>query len=395
MVFITVRQSPFYHQMSLEEYLFQNFESPVLINENTANTRTYQCRAVSPKFLDKVNVEGLIAKLKKFNDSTAELRKENRESLYTTFYIPKKSGGLRKINAPKPDLMDALRRLKRIFEDDFHALYHTSAFAYIKDRCTVDAVKRHQSNESKWFGKLDLHDFFGSTTLRFVLDMFSMIFPFNEVVKRQDGKVALETALELAFLDGGLPQGTPISPTITNIMMIPIDFELNKSFRNLVVAESNHTTDGENCVDTTAQAFVYTRYADDFIISSKYHFDIKKVEENVVRVLNKYHAPFSINTKKTRYGSSAGSNWNLGVMLNKDNEITVGHKNKKRFQAMLYNYVTDRRNGVSWSKEDLMTLHGLYSYYKMVEGDVIDAIVKHMNEKLDVDVIALIKGDLR
>lgn len=42
-----------------------------------------------------------------------------------------------------------------------------------------------------------------------------------------------------------------------------------------------------------------------------------------------------------------------------------------------------------------MTLHGLYSYYKMVEGDVIDAIVKHMNEKLDVDVIALIKGDLR
>lgn len=395
MVFITVRQSPFYHQMSLEEYLFQNFESPVLINENTANTRTYQCRAVSPKFLDKVNVEGLIAKLKKFNDSTAELRKENRESLYTTFYIPKKSGGLRKINAPKPDLMDALRRLKRIFEDDFHALYHTSAFAYIKDRCTVDAVKRHQSNESKWFGKLDLHDFFGSTTLRFVLDMFSMIFPFNEVVKRQDGKVALETALELAFLDGGLPQGTPISPTITNIMMIPIDFELNKSFRNLVVAESNHTTDGENCVDTTAQAFVYTRYADDFIISSKYHFDIKKVEENVVRVLNKYHAPFSINTKKTRYGSSAGSNWNLGVMLNKDNEITVGHKNKKRFQAMLYNYVTDKRNGVSWSKEDLMTLHGLYSYYKMVEGDVIDAIVKHMNEKLDVDVIALIKGDLR
>lgn len=395
MVFITVRQSPFYHQMSLEEYLFQNFESPVLINENTANTRTYQCRAVSPKFLEKINVDGLIAKLKKFNDSTAELRNENRESLYKKFYIPKKSGGLRKINAPKPDLMDALRRLKRIFENDFHALYHTSAFAYIENRCTVDAVKRHQSNESKWFGKLDLHDFFGSTTLSFVLDMFSMIFPFSEVVKRQDGKVALETALELAFLDGGLPQGTPISPTITNIMMIPIDFELNKSFRNLIVAEPNHTTDGEKCADTTAQAFIYTRYADDFIISSKYHFDIKKVEENVVRVLNKYHAPFSINTKKTRYGSSAGSNWNLGVMLNKDNEITVGHKKKKRFQAMLYNYVTDKRNGVSWSKEDLMTLHGLYSYYKMVEGDVIDAIVKHMNEKLDVDVIALIKGDLR
>lgn len=49
--------------------------------------------------------------------------------------------------------MDALRRLKTMLEEDFHVLYHTSAFAYIKKRCTVDAVKRHQKNESKWFGK--------------------------------------------------------------------------------------------------------------------------------------------------------------------------------------------------------------------------------------------------
>lgn len=386
MVFITVRQSPFYHQMSLEEYLFQNFESPVLINENTANTRTYQCRTVSSKFLDKINVDGLISKLKRFNDSTTELRKENRESLYKTFYIPKKSGGLRKINAPKPDLMDALRRLKRIFEDDFHALYHTSAFAYIQNRCTVDAVKRHQNNESKWFGKLDLHDFFGSTTLEFVLNMFSLIFPFSEVVKVPDGKEALVTALELAFLDGGLPQGTPISPTITNIMMIPIDFELTKAFREFQVG-----VPGEK----KTQSFIYTRYADDFIISSKYDFDVRKIEEFVVNTLEKYNAPFTINAKKTRYGSSAGRNWNLGVMLNKDNEITVGHKRKKQFQAMMYNYVTDKRNGVEWTREDLMTMYGLYSYYRMVEKDVIDAIVKHMNDKLNVDVIALIKGDLR
>ena len=276
--------------------------------------------------------------------------------------------------------------LKRIFEDDFHALYHTSAFAYIRDRCTVDAVKRHQSNESKWFAKLDLHDFFGSTTLEFALKMLSMIFPFSEVVKLPEGKVALETALELAFLDGGLPQGTPISPTITNIMMIPIDFELNKSFREFAIDEIS---------EANTQSFIYTRYADDFIISSKYNFDVRKIEEHVVEVLNKYGAPFTINEKKTRYGSSAGRNWNLGVMLNKDNQITVGHKKKKQFQAMMYNYVADKRNGVEWPREDLMTMHGLYSYYKMVEGDVIDAIVKHMNEKLNVDVIALIKGDLR
>ena len=35
-------------------------------------------------------------------------------------------------------------------------------------------------------------------------------------------------ALELAFMDGVLPQGTPASPLITTIMMIPIDFCLNR-----------------------------------------------------------------------------------------------------------------------------------------------------------------------
>ena len=265
--------------------------------------------------------------------------------------------------------MDALRRQKTMYEEDFHVLYHTSAFAYIKHRCTVDAVKRHQANESKWFAKLDLHDFFGSTTLDFVMSMFSMVFPFSEVVKIPEGK---------AQLDGGLPQGTPISPLITNVMMIPVDFKLTKAFRNY-----------------EKQRFVYTRYADDFIISSQYDFDVHEVEKMVVDTLKDFGAPFSINASKTRYGSSAGRNWNLGVMLNKDNEITVGYKKKRQFQSMMYNYISDKRNGVAWPREDIMAMQGLHSYYRMVEPEAIDAIVRHANEKLGVDVLLTIKEDLR
>ena len=104
--------------------------------------------------------------------------------------------------------------------------YHTAAFAYVKKRSTVDAVKRHQKNSSKWFAKLDLHDFFGSTTLDYAISMFSMVFPFSEIVKEPQGEEALRTAMSLAFLNGGLPQGTPISPLITNVMMIPVDFKV-------------------------------------------------------------------------------------------------------------------------------------------------------------------------
>lgn len=378
MVYITVMQSPIYHQMTLEEFLFQNFQAPTILNTNVSNTRTYAYETVSEHFTSRIDTDALIRKLVRFNDQTEALRAQERSTLYETFHIPKKSGGLRRIDAPKPELMNALRNLKTIFEEDFHALYHTSAFAYVKNRCTVDAVKRHQKNNSKWFGKLDLHDFFGSTTLDYVIKMFSMVFPFSEIVKFPNGEAELRKALDLAFLNGGLPQGTPLSPLITNVMMIPVDYKLANAFR-----------------DFDKQRFIYTRYADDFIISSKVDFDVHRVEKLVVDTLHEFGAPFTINESKTRYGSSAGRNWNLGVMLNKDNEITVGHKKKRQFQSMLYNYITDKRKGISWPREDVQTMQGLHSYYRMVEPETIDAIVKHTNEKMETDVLRLIKDDLR
>lgn len=378
MVYITVMQSPIYHQMTLEEFLFQNFQAQTILNTNVSNTRTYAYETVSEHFTSRIDTDALIRKLVRFNDQTEALRAQERSTLYETFHIPKKSGGLRRIDAPKPELMNALRNLKTIFEEDFHALYHTSAFAYVKNRCTVDAVKRHQKNNSKWFGKLDLHDFFGSTTLDYVIKMFSMVFPFSEIVKFPNGEAELRKALDLAFLNGGLPQGTPLSPLITNVMMIPVDYKLANAFR-----------------DFDKQRFIYTRYADDFIISSKVDFDVHRVEKLVVDTLHEFGAPFTINESKTRYGSSAGRNWNLGVMLNKDNEITVGHKKKRQFQSMLYNYITDKRKGISWPREDIQTMQGLHSYYRMVEPETIDAIVKHTNEKMEIDVLRLIKDDLR
>ena len=378
MVYITVMQSPIYHQMTLEEFLFQNFQAQTILNTNVSNTRTYAYETVSEHFTSRIDTDALIRKLVCFNDQTEALRAQERSTLYETFHIPKKSGGLRRIDAPKPELMNALRNLKTIFEEDFHALYHTSAFAYVKNRCTVDAVKRHQQNNSKWFGKLDLHDFFGSTTLDYVIKMFSMVFPFSEIVKFPNGEAELRKALDLAFLNGGLPQGTPLSPLITNVMMIPVDYKLANAFR-----------------DFDKQRFIYTRYADDFIISSKVDFDVHRVEKLVVDTLHEFGAPFTINESKTRYGSSAGRNWNLGVMLNKDNEITVGHKKKRQFQSMLYNYITDKRKGISWPREDIQTMQGLHSYYRMVEPETIDAIVKHTNEKMETDVLRLIKDDLR
>ena len=375
MPYITLRQSPRYHQMTLDEFLFSPSPQPYLLTANETNTRTYLADRVPDKLQTIFRPQYAIGLLNEFNATTKRLRSVPRKSLYREFYIPKKSGGFRRIDAPNAELMDALRRLKTLFETEFHALYHTSAFAYIPGRSAIDAVKRHQQNESRWFAKFDLSDFFGSTTPAFVLTSLSRVFPFSEIVKTDSGLNALQTALDLGFLDGGLPQGTPLSPMLTNLIMIPIDYALYNTFRQ------DH--------------FVYTRYADDFIISSRRAFDVHKAEEHINEAMRLFGAPYRIKAEKTRYGSSAGSNWNLGVMLNKDNQITIGAKKKRQFKAMLTSYVLDRKNGRPWEISDVRVLDGFWHYYHMVEGKPIDDIVSAIGRKFHADIPALLHADLR
>ena len=382
MIYVVVRQPPFYHQMTLEEFLFGKDIPHRVLRKNETNTRTYEVERVSDRFSSLCDIGLMIKKLVDFNEKTKNLHEVDRKSLYREFYLPKKSGGLRKIDAPNSSLMVALTELKAIFEDNYDCLYHTSAFAYIKKRSTLDSIKRHQENQSKWFAKYDFSNFFGSTTPEFVYHMLSMIYPFSSIMEDEVGCEALKTALDLAFLDGGLPQGTPLSPMLTNIVMIPIDFWLAKIFRDF------------KCNDKQVRC-VYTRYADDILISSKFDFDFRKVEDMIRAVLKYYNAPFVMKPEKTRYGSSSGSNWNLGVMLNKDNKITIGYRKKKIFSAMLSSYCMDRIKGNPWDIHDVQVLEGHRNYYRMVEGEDIDGLVKHVGDKYNMDIPKAIEEDLK
>jgi len=139
---------------------------------------------------------------------------------------------------------------------------------------------------------------------------------------------------------------------------------------------------------------VYTRYADDLLISCRQGFSSDDAQQIVNEVLAHFHAPFAIKPEKTRYGSRCGSNWNLGVVLNKDNDITIGHRKKKHFHAMLNNYILDRRNGTAWPLEEIMQFRGLISYYMMVEKAVIEGIIARYDQKYGVHTMAMIKADI-
>ena len=380
MPYITVPVSQKFHQISFDDILNGMNESVFERQmENTHDTKTVFRNNTPQKLLDNTDFDGMISALERFNEKyIALINTEDKSTLYRSFRIPKRSGGLRQINAPLDELMNALRELKYLFEKRLYASYHTAAFAYVKGRSTIDAVKRHQRNKSRWFLKLDFHDFFGSSKPEFIIAQLETIFPFNEIVIRPNGREALTKALSLCYLNNGLPQGTPISPTLTNLFMIPIDHYIAKTVREMT------------------PHLVYTRYADDIILSSDLTFNWHEVQDTIVDIVaNKFHAPFSLNNTKTRYGSSAGRNWNLGVMLNSDNQITIGHSKKKVFKAMLFSFMNDEKNGNVWSLEDTQHLQGLISYYKMVEGTTIETIIKSYSTKFNKDVEQTIKDVLR
>lgn len=60
MVYITVRQSPVYHQITLEELLFQSYSGPSIINDNTTNTKTYEFETASEHFTSRIDVMELV-----------------------------------------------------------------------------------------------------------------------------------------------------------------------------------------------------------------------------------------------------------------------------------------------------------------------------------------------
>lgn len=377
--YITVNREPRVYQLTFEDIMYGLDESKLALQKDTRDTTTWKVDAINRRLIEKTDFNAMRAALRGFVERYQDLIAiEDKSTLYRSFKIPKRSGGLRQIDAPNDELKRALYDLKMIFEKKFYMSYHTAAFAYVHGRSTIDSVKRHQQNKSRWFLKTDMRHFFPSTSPEFLMKMLCMTFPFCAFVQDDWGnRELLEKALSLCFLNGGLPQGTPTSPMLTNALMIPIDHAISKMC---------HEYQPHLC---------YTRYADDILISSEYSFKWTDVQNKLIAILNSFEAPFSLHPDKTRFGSNSGRNWNLGVMLNAENKITIGHEKKKVAKACVFQFMTDYDRGMPWSLEDTQHLAGQLSYYKMVEPEFVAMLLDKYAQKFGKDVMEAIKTILR
>jgi len=287
---------------------------------------------------------------------------------YTQFMIPKRSGGLRTIDAPHETLKELQSAIAEYFQKVCKMHSHDAAFAYIPGRCALHAVQKHKNN--RWFLKLDIQDFFPSMTIQFVQDTLKQLFPlavtWDELVHRK-----LLQYLDVCFLRGALPQGSPASPLLSNLCMIPFDTAINKALQDF---------DGHN--------FTYTRYADDMLISASHDFDWHKVQD---LVQSKLGTTFRLKQSKTRYASNSGRNWNLGLMLNQDNNITVGHARKERTKAMMFSLMKDGMAS-TLTLQELQVLQGEIAYVASIEPAYIQALdAKYQNKLQSSSYAAILK----
>ncbi len=258
------------------------------------------------------------------------------EITYTTFQIPKRSGGMRNIEAPNEFGKAMQRLILHILRDRSKILEHDAAYGFVKNRNCKKALIQHQLNKSEYFLKLDIDNFFPSLT------EYTVISNLYKLAQATVSWNFINSMANYMFYEGRLSQGSPLSPYLANLTMLPFDYRLSKY--------------------AAAQGMVYTRYADDILLSSASPIKVRRTIDVVKDYLMKDDLNLQLKEAKTRYGTCKGRNWNLGIMYNKDMDITVGHEAKHTMKVIAHKWD-------SLSDEDKQHFQGLLSYYKSIEPD--------------------------
>lgn len=290
----------------------------------------------------------------------ANLKKcENR---YIIFPIKKKSGGVRIIHAPVDDLKNILLALNFILQCVYTP--HKAATGFVINKSIVDNAKLHVGN--KYVYNIDLKDFFYSFDRNRVKLGF-MYEPFNLNGEREPLAYllaclcthSLEIEKEIRII---LPQGSPTSPTISNILCKKLDDKLT----GLAKRFDTH----------------YSRYADDITFSSSQNIFKKKIfQEELHRIIEKKQH-FTVNQDKTRLQDSLFQQEVTGLIVNK--KVNVRRRYIKQIRMWLYywekygydkaneifqkDYIIDKGHVKNAFNKFENVLDGKLEFLKMVKG---------------------------
>ncbi len=222
-------------------------------------------------------------------------------------HLPKRKGGHRKVyltsNLEYELVSDSIR-------DEICKNYScpSSVFWYIKGKSIVDNARVHLN--SKIIINLDIKDFFESITTKCIKDCL-ICYGVNK-------DIAMLLA-NFMTIDDGLITGSSFAPSISNLIFLPIDKEI-ESFCNM------HN-----------KKIRYSRYADDLTFScidKLEHQEVHEIISNIKDTLQKYN--FIINDKKTKVYTKRYAQYVTWLTVNDDKYPRVPKKLKRKFRLATY-----------------------------------------------------------
>lgn len=256
---------------------------------------------------------------------------------YQTFTVPKKSGGVRNISAPYPELKLLQRRLSDGLQSCWDEINSNKkikkpiSHGFRRDASIVTNASVHRGR--RFVFNVDIKDFFDSINFGRVYGFF---------VKSKDFALPEEVAKILAAIachEGKLPQGSPCSPVISNLIGQILDVRL---------AQLAHR---HGCS--------YSRYADDLTFSTN-----ERVFPTAIALSSAEHlwepgtalskiikkCGFQLNPKKTRMQYRDSRQEVTGLIVNR--RINTRPEYRRLARAMTHRLVTTGRFQVTEMKAD-------------------------------------------
>ncbi|MFE8701549.1 retron St85 family RNA-directed DNA polymerase [Cytobacillus sp. FJAT-54145] len=271
----------------------------------------------------------------------------NTDHFYQEYKIPKKNGEFRLVLAPSFNL----KSIQKWILENILYNYQVSenATGFVKGKSILDNALPHVAKDVVF--NLDIKDFFPSVTFKQVFYIF-----YNKGYTKEISF----TLTKLLTYKETLPQGSPASPYIANIICKRMDQFLEN------LAKTHNAN--------------YTRYADDITFSGD--TNIENIINPIRSIIN--NEGFTINEKKVRIQNRNSMQEVTGLTVN--NAVKVKRKYKKKLEQHIY-YC--QKHGVfshlkytglenkSYFKE---YLYGMANFIKMIEPDVGNRYIDSLNE---------------
>lgn len=276
-------------------------------------------------------------------------RKVSKINHYHVFEIAKKSGGKRRISAPKSRLkklqlwvMNTI--LNRIaFEDVAHG--------FIKQRSIVTNAKPHLNKDIVI--NVDLKDFFPTITYSRVKGLFHIL-GYSEQLATIFALICTQADTEEVMMDNVryyvqkgirfLPQGSPASPAISNLIAYKMDRKIHGLASKL--------------------GFTYTRYADDLSFSTSK--ENEKNSSKLLYFLKKITASegFVMHPDKTHIMRKGAQQKVTGIIVNE--KLNIERTKLHKFRALLHNIEMHGWKEQRWGKAKHL-IHAIEGYIHFVQ----------------------------